>query len=85
VINVYIQQLEFCDTHVDEEVGSEDETTAEEGSTDDASVVGVERSSAPISELLGVTSLMKEYAVVGEEAGVETVDEVKVVVVGVLI
>ena len=55
-------------------------------SADDTTTVDVEGSSRPILKvLLGVTSLIEESAAVIEEAGVEIVYEVRVVVVGVLI
>ena len=68
-----------------EDVALEGKAPVGEGSTDDTTVVEVEKSSPALSKvLLGVTSLIKNGVVV-EEAGVEIVDEVKVVVVGVLI
>lgn len=58
----------------------------EEDSTEGTTDVDVEGSFTSISKVvLGVTSLIEEYVVVGGEAGVAAVDVVKVVVVGVLI
>jgi len=71
---------------LEEEVTFDDEVSLAGGSTDVTMVVDVEGSSSPILKvLLGVTSSIEEYEVVADKVGVEVVDEVIVVVVGVVI
>jgi hypothetical protein len=71
---------------VAEDAVFENEVPVEEGAIDDSSVVDVEESTPPILKVvLGVTSGIKAYVVVVEEADVETTVGIEIVVVGVLI